>query len=109
MKIRNNDLSSKSIDIDISEGVSIHLYKKKYDELIRMLLPSMEQEIKYAHATQEEAMNQRRECWDFLKEIREHFYDCSDGEFCLRKELSEVDENKLFEALDRFSKLLGFI
>lgn len=108
MKIRNNDLSNRSIDIDISDGVSIHLYKEEYDELIRLLLPSMEQEIKDAHAIQEKAMIQCRECWDFLKEVREHFYDCSDEEFCIRKELSEVDENKLFEALDKYSKLLGF-
>lgn len=109
MKIWNNDLSSRSIDIDISDGVSIHLYKEEYNELTRLLLPSMEQEIKKAHAIQEKAMIQRRECWDFLKEIREHFYDCSDGEYCLRKELSEVDENKLFETMDKFSQLLGFI
>lgn len=46
MKIRNNDLSYKSIDIDIADGVSIHLYKCEYDELIKLLLPDMEQEIK---------------------------------------------------------------
>lgn len=108
MKIRNNNLSSRSIDIDISEGVSIHLYKKEYNELVNLLIPSMEQEIKDAYDIQEKAMIQRRECWDFLRDVREHFYDCSDGEFCLRKELSEVNEDKLFETLDKFSKLLGF-
>lgn len=109
MNIRNNDLSNRSIDIDISDGVSIHLYKEEYNELIQLLLPSMEQEIKDAYAIQEKAMIQRRECWDLLKEIREHFYDCSDGEFCLRKDLIDVNENKLFETLDKFSRLLGFI
>ena len=44
LKIRNNDLSYKSIDIDIADGVSIHLYKCEYDELIKLLLPDMEQE-----------------------------------------------------------------
>lgn len=108
MKIRNNDLSSRSIDIDISDSVSIHLYKEEYYELIRLLLPSMEQEIKDAYVIQEKAMAWRKECCNFLKEVREHFYDCSDGECCLRKELNEVNEDKLFETLDKFSKLLGF-
>ena len=36
MKIRNNDLSDRRIDIDIAEGVSIHLYKCEYDELIKL-------------------------------------------------------------------------
>lgn len=108
MKIRNNDLSSRSIDIDISDGISIHLYQEEYNELTRLLLPSMEQEITDAHAIQEKAMTLRMECWNFLEEVREHFYDCSDGGYCIRKELSEVNEDKMFETLDKFSKLLGF-
>lgn len=109
MKIRNNDLSNRSIDIDISDFVSIHLCKEEYKELVHLLCASMEQEIEKAYAIQEKAMIQRRECWDFLKEFREHFYDCSDGEFCPRKELSEINENNLFDTLDNFSKLLGFV
>lgn len=46
MKIRNNDLSNRSIDIDIADGVSIHLYKCEYDEFIKLLLPDMEQRNK---------------------------------------------------------------
>lgn len=109
MKIRNNDLSSQSIDIDISNCVSIHLSKEEYSELIRLLLPSMVQEIKDAHTIEEKAMTLRMDCWSFTKEIREHFYDCSDGEYCTRKELNEVDEDELFETLEKFSKLLGFL
>lgn len=33
MKIRNNDLSDRRIDIDIADGVSIHLYKCEYESL----------------------------------------------------------------------------
>lgn len=109
MKIRNNVLSDRRIDIDISEGVTVHLYKEEYDELIRLLLPSMEEEIKIANDIEAKVMIKRKECWSFLKEIREHFYDCPDGEYFQSKELSKVDERKLFETLDKYSKLLGFV
>lgn len=56
MKIRNNDLSNRSIDIDIADGVSIHLYKCEYDEFIKLLLPDMEQEIKNAYTLQHRAI-----------------------------------------------------
>lgn len=109
MKIRNNNLSNKSIDIDISDGVSIHLYKCEYEELIRLLLPDMEQEIKNAYFLQHRAMEQRQECWEMTKEIRELFYDCSDEEFCIRKSMDEIKEDKLVEVLEKYGKLLGFV
>lgn len=52
MNIRNNDLSDKSIVINISDEVSIRLCKQQYDEFISLLLPSMEQEFKYAYIVQ---------------------------------------------------------
>ena len=109
MKIRNNNLSNKSIDIDISDGISIHLYKCEYEELIRLLLPDMEQEIKNAYSLQHRAMEQRQECWEMTKEIRELFYDCSDEEFCVRKSMDEIEEDKLVEVLEKYGKLLGFV
>lgn len=109
MKIRNNDLSNRSIDIDIADGVSIHLYKCEYDELIRLLLPDMEQEIKNAYSLQRRAMKQRQECWEMVKAIRELFYDCSDEEFCIRKSMDEIEEDKLVEVLEKYRKLLGFV
>ena len=106
MKIRNNDLSYKSIDIDIADGVSIHLYKCEYDELIKLLLPDMEQEIKNAYSLHQRAMEQRQQCWEMVKEIRELFYECSDEEFCIRKSLDEIEESKLVEVLEKYHKLL---
>lgn len=109
MKIRNNDLLNRSIDIDIADGVSIHLYKCEYDEFIKLLLPDMEQEIKNAYALQHRAMENRQKCWEMVKEIRELFYDCSDEGFCVRKSLDEIDEKKLVEVLEKYHKLLGFV
>jgi len=109
MKIRNNDLSYKSIDIDIADGGSIHLYKCEYDELIKLLLPDMEQEIKNAYSLHQRAMEQRQQCWEMVKEIRELFYECSDEEFCIRKSLDEIEESKLVEVLEKYHKLLGFV
>lgn len=109
MKIRNNDLSERCIDIDIADGVSIHLYKCEYDELIKLLLPTMEQEIKNAYSLQHKAMKQHQECWEMVKDIRELFYECSDEEFCIRKSLDEIEEKKIVEVLEKYHKLLGFI
>lgn len=109
MKIRNNNLLDRSIDIDIADGVSIHLYRCEYDELIKLLLPDMEQEIKNAYSLQHRAMEMRKECWEITKEIRELFYDCSDEEYCIRKSVDEVEEDKLVEVLEKYHKLLGFV
>ncbi|UBD75695.1 hypothetical protein K6V26_04955 [Parabacteroides goldsteinii] len=109
MKVRNNDLSDRSIDIDMTDGVSIHLYKQEYDELVRLLIPEMEQEIKTAYLIQYKAMNERKDCWNFIKEIRGLFYDDSDGEFCIRKSVDELDEDRIIEVLEKYKKLLGFV
>lgn len=109
MKIRNNDLSNRNIDIDIADGVSIHLYKREYEELVKILLPDMEQEIKNAYSLQHKAMKQRQECWEMIKEVRELFYHCSDEEFCIRKSMDEIKEDKLVEVLEKYHKLLGFV
>lgn len=109
MKIRNNNLLDRSIDIDIADGVSIHLYRCEYDELIKLLLPDMEQEIKNAYSLQHRAMEMRKECWEITKEIRELLYDCSDEEYCIRKSVDEVEEDKLVEVLEKYHKLLGFV
>lgn len=109
MKIRNNNLSDKSIDIDIADSVSIHLYKCEYDELIKLLLPDMEQEIKNAYSLQHKAMEIRQECWEMIKEIRELFYHYSDEEYCVRKSTDEIEESKLIEVLEKYGKLLGFV
>lgn len=109
MKIRNNYLSDRCIDIDIADGVSIHLYKCEYDELIKLLLPDMEQEIKNAYSLQHKAMEQRQECWEMVNEIRELFYEYPDEEFCIRKSLDEIEEKKVVEVLEKYHKLLGFV
>lgn len=109
MKIRNNNLSDRSIDIDIADGVSIHLYKGEYDGLVKLLLPDMEQEIKNAFFLQQRVMEQRREYWEMIKEIRELFYDCSSEDFCLRRSMDEIEEEKLVEVLEKHCKLLGFV
>ncbi|WP_303208661.1 hypothetical protein [Bacteroides oleiciplenus] len=107
MNIRNNDLSDKSIVINITDEVSICLCKQQYDEFISLLIPSMEQEFKYAYIVQKQANEQRFDCLRFMSEIRELFYDCSCG-ICLLREMSEIDSEKLSEILDKYSNLLGF-
>mgnify|MGYP000352710771 FL=1 len=54
-------------------------------------------------------MKQRQECWEMVKAIRELFYDCSDEEFCIRKSMDEIEEDKLVEVLEKYRKLLGFV
>ena len=108
MKIRNNSLSNRSIDIDISEGVSVHLYQHEYDELCRLLCADMKEEIESAHKFDKRATELREQCWHLTKDLRELFYDC-DCDIALFKGIDDVPEDKLKEVLEKYSKLLGFV
>jgi len=107
MKIRNNDLRHKSIDIDISDCVTVSLHKEEYDELVRLLLPEMKQEIKAAISLTRNVYKRREECRQLLDEIRGVFYNCNDP-WCSLKDIKEISEEELEKILDKHSDLLGF-
>ena len=107
MKIRNNDLRHKSIDIDISDCVTVSLHKEEYDELVRLLLPEMEQEVKAAASSIKTADKKREECRKFSKEIREVFYD-DHYPYCMQKSINRIDTESLSAILDKYDDMLGF-
>jgi len=109
IKIRNNDLSLRSIDIDISKGVSVHLYKDEYDNLCNLLCADLKEQFEISSKQLAKANETRKQCFHLTKEIREIFYDCESGDIAIRKELNEIDQDKLFyDVFDRYSRLLGF-
>lgn len=108
MNIIYNDLNDRNIDIEISECVTIHLYKKEYDELVSKLQPSMESEFKQALDYNKKATKRFKECRSFLDDLRQCFYDTSCGEFCIRKDMNEINEQEIFDLLDKYHELLGF-
>lgn len=92
-------------------GICINSYDEDENKVKKAcsLLYDMEQEIKNAYSLHQRAMEQRQQCWEMVKEIRELFYECSDEEFCIRKSLDEIEESKLVEVLEKYHKLLGFV
>ena len=109
IKIRNNSLTHRSIDIDISNGVSVHLYKKQYDELCNLLCSDLKEEFEASQRRLTKANETREQCFNLTKEIREIFYDCEDGcDYAIRREARQIDDEKLYAVLEKYSKLLGF-
>lgn len=109
IKIRNNSLTHRSIDIDISEGVSIHLYKEQYDTLCNLLCADLKDEFVRSLNRLVKADETRKECYNFTKEIREIFYDCEDDcDYAILRDLKKIDPDKLYAVLEKYSKLLGF-
>lgn len=105
---RNNNLRHQEIDIDITKGVSIHLTKEEYRKFITTLLPDLESQINKSELRDKKADDKFEVCNNFIKEIKDVFYDCSDG-YCVGKEYSEVNFEKLKKIIDNNDDLLGFI
>lgn len=110
MKIRNNSLNRRCIDIDISPEISIHLYKKEYDNLIELLIPEMKEEIKTAYRIEKKAEQRKIECFNLINDIRNVFYSTyPDSEFCFAKDLNEINIDELSNILKKYNELLGLI
>lgn len=105
---RNNNLSHQAIDIDITKGISIHLTKEEYKKFITTLLPDLESQIIKSELREKKSDNKFEICRKFVEEIRDVFYDCSDG-YCVSKECSEICFEKLKKIIDKNSHLLGLI
>lgn len=109
VKIRNNDLEAKSIDIDISSGVSVHLSKDEYISLCNLLCTDLKDEFNLSIKRMEKSVKTSKECWELINDIRNIFYEIENGsDYAIRKGLDEIDKEQLFDIIDKHSKLLGF-
>lgn len=105
MKITYHQLPGRNIEIKISDNVSIHLEKEEYDDLIRLLIPNMEKEISIVHLNVKSAAKKESKYMDFLLEMENILYDSSSEDCFVRRGLKNIDENKLYEAYKKYSKL----
>jgi len=107
IRVRNNHLGQKHIDIDFGSTITISLYDEQYDELINALELSMAEKVIDSNqrviALEKRADNIRV----FIKEIREFFYDM-DSVFITQKKMTELDSEKLTQLLNNYNDLLGF-
>lgn len=109
IKIRNNDLDAKSIDVDISAGVSVHLSEDEYENLCTLLCEDLKDEFDRSIKRMDSSDKLRRECWALINDIRNIFYEIEDGsDYAIRKGLDDIDRDVLFDTIDKYSELLGF-
>lgn len=109
INVRNNQLREKTIDIDINDNVTISLRNEEYDELIEKLNLSMLEKLKYSDLYFKKIEKKEKECYNLIKDISNIFYDMrdEDSEIVFRKTISEIDQDKLFEVLKKYHKILG--
>ena len=106
--VENNQIREKTIDININNNITISLRNDEYDELIEKLNLSMLEKLKKSDLYIKKIEKKENDCINFIKDISNIFYiyyDYSDVFF--KKTISEIDQEKLFEILKKYNKLLG--
>ncbi|MCK9416131.1 hypothetical protein M0Q97_05685 [Candidatus Dojkabacteria bacterium] len=109
INIRNNQTFEKTIDIDINKQVTITLRDDEYDELIEKLELSMLEKIQYLELYFKKIEKKENDCYNFIKDIFNVFYHSydSDSEIVFKKTLPEINEDDLFNVLNKHKKILG--
>lgn len=107
VEVINNLVGCKAIDIVIDKNVTLTLNNEQYDQLISVLTPSLAEKVKESDLFFKGAQKKRKECNNFLQEIREVFYDMH-SRTGLKRDLKDIDSVKLDEILEKYSELLGF-
>ncbi|UFK27495.1 hypothetical protein [Elizabethkingia phage TCUEAP3] len=107
IRVRNNHVGQKNIDIDFGGTITISLYDEQYFELLDALELSMAEKV--IDSTQRVITLEKRadNIRVFIKEIREFFYDM-DSVFIIPKKMTELDSEKLANLLNNYDDLLGF-
>ncbi|MCT3661068.1 hypothetical protein HZR00_00875 [Elizabethkingia anophelis] len=107
VEVRNNYVGSKSIDIVIDNNIILTLNNDQYDELISELNPSLAEKVKESDLYFKGAQKKIQECNNFIREVRDIFYDMLDFTG-VKRDLKNVDTIKLDEILEKYNELLGF-
>lgn len=107
--VRNNQVNRKTINIDLCANFSISLQDEQYDELISALEISMAEKIIDADKRINKVNEKLTTTYDFIKEIREVFYDMNpDNIFIMKRDFKEIPIDKLDEVLEKYNDYLGF-
>jgi hypothetical protein len=68
----------------------------------------MTKEIYSSIIREQESLKRNINTNNFIKEIREFFYDGDERSYYIEKDISELDKEKLSNILERYDKFLGF-
>lgn len=96
----------RHIDIDICPGISINLSKEEYDKFCIKLCDSLKEEIYISINRFENANKKIKEARNFMLEIRSLFYDEEESDFVWKKDIDEIDNEKLNSILNKYSSFL---
>jgi len=95
-----------SIDIN---GVSIGIRKEDFDSLVKEMGTSIAEDLEKAKQVKEGYWKNVKQLQELRKDIVSIFWDGeADDDYLLRKESKKIDEDKLFEVLERYNRFLGF-
>lgn len=104
---RNNSIYHEEIDIDITEGVALHLTRDEYARFVSKLEPQLDKQVIDFIARNDKADKKMKTCRDFALEIRELFYDL-EGDWGIVKDIKDIDVDKLEDVLFKYSEQMGF-
>jgi hypothetical protein len=105
--VRNNQLHRRTITIDLPTNIAITLQNEQYDELISALELSMAEKVLECDNRVKNVEKKSETNREFIKEIREVFYEDL-GSVFFKRSVKEIDIEKIDAILEKYSSLLGF-
>lgn len=94
----------------IINGVGIFLTKEDFAELIEKLDVKISENLKQALAAKQKYDANVEKVQELRKDIIKVFWnnDGEDDDWFIRKEVKDIDEEKLIEVLEKYNRFLGF-
>ena len=90
-------------------GISIGIKKEDFDSLVKELGTSISEDLEKAKSVKESYWKNVEKLQELRKEIISFFWDGEpDDDYLFKKESKEIDQEKLFEILEKHNRFLGF-
>lgn len=110
MKVTNGNYlngmpANESYNIELSKGVTLTLSQDEYQELASQINEKASKDLQKVNEVSEKYWARQKNINEFIKEVRDVFYEDLDDIFLKR---SEINEEELSKVLDKYGSLLGF-
>ena len=93
----------------IINGIAISLKKEDFNSLVTKLGKEISNDLKKATEVKEKFWSNVKKLQELRKDIISVFWEGMEGdEYFLKRSLNEIDEDKLFEVLEKYNRFLGF-
>ena len=91
-------------------GVSINLSKEDFEALTNELGHEISKDLKKAEEVNEKYWNNVKKLQELRRDIISIFWDGGEDldDYLFRKTVKEIEQEKLFETLEKYNKFLGF-